>query len=912
MCHSIVLITTMAMEYTPDTSWPRRDPTLQSASLSLSSAGVQGSVLKQWGSDMTIDRRRFLRQASGLCASVAGITPSSARREMWRTMGSSAEFVDMKAAPDGEWLDLSAAKLYAGPELSRRERRALQVLVEEVERRTELRLESVPIWSWGTEPMIAVGTAATLNRIPGTRASRIPALHDAEGYAIQIERAESAPVITVAGADERGVLFGVGKLLRSLRMNRPRLEIESHCAVQSAPQYRLRGHQLGYRPKTNSYDGWTVAMWDQYIRELALFGCNFIELIPPRSDDDEDSPHFTLPKKQMMIEMSRICDEYGLDVWIWCPAMEHDYSDPATVDRELAAWGEIFKALPRVDAVFVPGGDPGHTQPRYMMSLLEKQTQNLRRYHPRGKMWMSPQSFNQAWLDEFLGILKSEPTWLAGVVFGPQTRVDLPTLRKLVPGRYPIRLYPDITHTLECQFPVPEWDVALALTEGREPVCPRPEGFANIARRYLPYCEGFGTYSEGCNDDVNKFVWNALAWDADSRVIDILRDYSGFFINARCAEDFAQGLQGLEEAWKGPLIANESVEANLTRFQMMERTATPAELLNWRFQQGLYRAYYDAYVRRRLIHETDLFDQARDMLEKVHAVGSQPVPPGSESRRTPVPTNGLEPAVVIAEAISKLDEALTRPAAPELRVRILQLAEALFQSIRMQLSVERYQAEAVERGGNLDTVDAPLTNGPWLAKQLRALLVLNPQPDQVKAIEDILSRTNPGPGGYYDELGDPARSPHLVLGSGSVEDPEFRKSALIGHRYPLSAAAPLTWKRWAEALFDAPLRMHYAALDPQAYYRVRVVYAGDASSVRIRLVSEGGAEIHPLINKPQPPVPLEFDIPALATVTGELTLAWTREAGLGGNGRGAQVAEVWLLRKPSAPVLTDVKSTVRP
>ena len=149
------------------------------------------------------------------------------------------------------------------------------------------------------------------------------------------------------------------------------------------------------------------------------------------------------------------------------------------------------------------------------------------------------------------------------MVFGPQTRVDLPTLRKLVPERYPIRLYPDITHTLECQFPVPDWDVAFSLTEGREPICPRPEAYANIARRYLPYSAGFGTYSEGCNDDVNKFVWTALAWDPEAKVIDVLRDYSRFFVSHRYAEDFAQGLLGLEKAWQGPLLANENVDAHL-------------------------------------------------------------------------------------------------------------------------------------------------------------------------------------------------------------------------------------------------------------------------------------------------------------------------------------------------------------
>jgi hypothetical protein len=43
--------------------------------------------------------------------------------------------------------------------------------------------------------------------------------------------------------------------------------------------------------------------------------------------------------------------------------------------------------------------------------------------------------------------------------------------------------------------------------------------------------------------------------------------------------------------------------------------------------------------------------------------------------------------------------------------------------------------------------------------------------------------------------------------------------------------------------------------------------------------------------------PLEFDVPGEATATGELTLSWSREPGLGGNGRGCQVSEVWLIRK---------------
>src|SRR5204862_1119415 len=118
-------------------------------------------------------------------------------------------------------------------------------------------------------------------------------------------------------------------------------------------------------------------------------------------------------------------------------AMDKDYSDPKTAEFALKEWGDVFKQLPRIDAVFVPGGDPGHTQPKHLMALLEKQTANLHGWHPKAQMWVSPQSFNQQWLDEFLTILKEQqPAWLSGVVFGPQVRIGFPELRAVVSVYY--------------------------------------------------------------------------------------------------------------------------------------------------------------------------------------------------------------------------------------------------------------------------------------------------------------------------------------------------------------------------------------------------------------------------------------------------------------------------------------------
>ncbi|MFN7937586.1 MAG: glycoside hydrolase family 20 zincin-like fold domain-containing protein [Bryobacteraceae bacterium] len=483
----------------------------------------------------------------------------------------------------GADIDLKSATVVPVSGATRPEQKAAQMLVEEVEKRTQIRM-----------PQGASGK-------PVIRLLRAAAGGKAEGYRLRTTPTE----IVIEGNDSRGVLFGVGHFLRLARMSRQSFSIAAGVNIETAPQTGLRGHQLGYRPKTNSYDAWTLPMWEQYIRELAVFGTNAIELIPPRSDDDDDSPHFPLPKIDTMAGMSKIIDDYGLDVWIWYPALDADYSKPETVEFALKEWAEVFRRLPRIDHVFVPGGDPGHTSPQYLMPLLEKQTANLRKYHPKAKMWVAPQGFSQEWLDEFIGMLRKEPAWLEGIVFGPQNRVSLPKLREMVPKRFPIRHYPDITHTIRAQYPVPEWDVAYALTLGREPVNPRPHDMRAIFRLLQSYTNGFLTYSEGCNDDVNKIVWSALGWNRDADLMSVLREYSQFFIGPEFRDGFAQGLLALEQNWRGPLLGNASVNATLEQFQAMERTATPQQLLNWRFQQGLYRAYYDAYIRARLIHETE-------------------------------------------------------------------------------------------------------------------------------------------------------------------------------------------------------------------------------------------------------------------------------------------------------------------
>lgn len=796
-------------------------------------------------------------------------------------------------------LDLRNCAIRIPLQLDRGKKMA-QVLVEEAEKRSGIR------WHGPDQPsgdkarvVIYLGTRDAM----GEAAPRVSAsMRDLppEAFLLESGRDAGRSWIAVIGADQRGLLFGIGKLLRLIDFGRQEARLPSTpLYLVSHPEYRLRGHQLGYRPKTNAYDAWSVSMWDQYIRDLALFGTNSIELLPPRTDDLPDSPLFPLPPRQMMTEMSRIADSYGLNVWVWYPAMDGNYADPATVETAVQEWAAIFAALPRIDAVFVPGGDPGHTEPKYLLPLLEKQKASLRRYHPRAQMWVSPQGFNSAWLDEFLQLLDSDSTksWLDGVVFGPMSRLSIVDLRNFVPRNYSIRCYPDITHSIECQYPVLDWDLAFALTEGREVINPRPQAHSSILREILPSSIGFISYSEGCNDDVNKFLWSSLAWDSRQPVTEVLRDFAHWFIGKELEEGFAQGLCALEANWVGPLMTNAGVEVTLERFADLERSCPPAVTQNWRFQQALYRAYFDALVRRRLIDETAHVVRARDILSRALEIGWAAVPLGVGEPPAPQPPNGLQPDLLLSEAQDVLEEAILSPAGGELRTRIMELGAQLFQSIGMQLAVERYDGEAVERAANLDTLDAPVTDVMWMRREILSIREQSDPMKQIAAIRALLFRTDPGPGGFYDALGDIANRPHLVLSDPKMPDPYFHHHPIVGCQYPdrLQDRAPQAWKHWAGALYEAPLQLHYSNLDKSSGYKVRVVYSGDSPKIKLRLVANDAIEIHPFLLRAWPPAPQEFPIPKQATAGGKLTLTWTREPGLGGNGRGCQIAEVWLI-----------------
>lgn len=468
----------------------------------------------------------------------------------------------------------------------------------------------------------------------------------------------------------RGHIFAIGMLLRKIEKVDGGVRLED-ISGSYAPDKRIRGHQIGYRTTPNTYDAWSYDDYRRYYLDMMFFGVNTVEHIPYEKGVSNRNSLMQYDEEEFLVEAARIADEYDLDVSVW-----HPNNDGETVSEAAERRGKLYERVPRLDVVFPPGGDPGEFEASEFIERCRAISNELKRSHPNAEMWPSAQQPHSipAWGEDLIKELEKLPDEIDGIITGPNRAFEIDELRRRLPAKYPIRLYPDITHNVRCEYPVhfdrDDWHFALATGLSRECTNPRPREYRRIHRLTRRYVVGSVSYSEGVNDDVNKFVWSDMDYFPDCDLRTTLLDYSRLFFFGAPADTIADGILALELNWQCDPAENPTIDSTLETFEQLRREY-PFLNENWRFLQLLMRAECDKLLRSRRLFELELIRRARRA-----AFDGE------------------------LEAVREFLELEPGEEYLELRADISRIAQRLFRLIGMQLDVEHYGADSWERGGD--------------------------------------------------------------------------------------------------------------------------------------------------------------------------------------------------------------------
>ena len=131
-------------------------------------------------------------------------------------------------------LDLRDAAIVCPPTLSPVEKKAVLMLEEEVQKRTQIRWPETTSWPTN-QVVVAVGPVSKLAEFAGPFArdsKSFGSSSGAEGYRLCLRKNDGQSAVFVIGDDARGVLFGVGRLLRELHMQRGSLTLADDLDIQ--------------------------------------------------------------------------------------------------------------------------------------------------------------------------------------------------------------------------------------------------------------------------------------------------------------------------------------------------------------------------------------------------------------------------------------------------------------------------------------------------------------------------------------------------------------------------------------------------------------------------------------------------------------------------------------------------------
>ncbi len=453
----------------------------------------------------------------------------------------------------------------------------------------------------------------------------------APGIGVDGFRIEDRPDggVRIAGNDERGLLYGVGKFLRTSRYDQGGFT-PGWWRGTSVPEKPVRGIYLATHFH-NFYHDAPVEKIQRYVEELGLWGYNVLgvwyDMHHFSGFDDPEAVTFRT-RLHAICEAAR---SIGLDVSFTLLANEAYHNSPVELRAELSGrrggWYECDVCPSKPGSLEYVLGVLGQEfdwcadlQPRYLwiwpydqggcgcsacqpwgakgfLKLAEPVAALARRKLPGVKVIMSTWFFDEP---EWQGVDKAfsakEP-WVDYMMAEGTARA--------MPGGLPMVGFPEIS--MYKTFP---WGGF-----GATPLPRLSQGQWDAVKGKI---SGGFPYSEGLFDDITKVVFSQFYWN-DRPALETLREYVAFEYSAEVVDEIVKVITTLEQNhhwrwWPGEL---EGVELDMNWFpsrgaapqadpgaeeayalvQRVEGQITPQARASWRWRVLYLRTLLDAELK---------------------------------------------------------------------------------------------------------------------------------------------------------------------------------------------------------------------------------------------------------------------------------------------------------------------------
>ncbi len=428
--------------------------------------------------------------------------------------------------------------------------------------------------------------------------------------------------VRIVGNDERGLLYGVGRFLRSSRYDRGGFS-PGPWRGTSVPCCPMRGIYLATH-FNNYYEAASTEELERYVEDLSLWGFNLLALAYPHWQysgyDDAAARKMTEHLRRIMTVAKQVgmrvsvgdalnggftstpqelrCTpvpdplgghgNFGVNL---CP------SKPAARAELLKNWEQLLDqfAEPGLDCItYWPYDEGGCGCPdcwpwgaRGYLSLSRAVSALVRQKSPRVKVILSTWTFDTPPAGEWEALraaLEQDKSWVDYIQADAHEDFPRFPLERGVPGGLPLISFPEISM----------WGQNPWGGYGANPLPGRLQRLWDQTQRKL---SGGTPYSEGIYEDINKAICSQFYWDPERPAIETVREYAAFEYSPAVADDVVKVVETFEKNHRREQIGPSAQEA-FERVKGIEAKLTPQARAAWRWRIVYLRALIDCELLR--------------------------------------------------------------------------------------------------------------------------------------------------------------------------------------------------------------------------------------------------------------------------------------------------------------------------